>query len=166
MYHPGRFYAAVIQARFATRKRTAIVRSNHDHGILQNALSLQLCRHQTNEVIETAHLVVVAGKILAGYCCIHQVRRNDDLVDAVNGRVITFLPITVSVTRSESEEEGLVLGSVLNVPHPIPFFAWTTAASDFIKGTILIPKHMVFAGKYGVVTGCPQQLGETDLTVW
>jgi hypothetical protein len=58
-------------------------------------------------VIETAHLVVVAGKILAGLFRIYQIGRHYNIIVAVNHGVFTYLPATMSIGRSKPEEEGL-----------------------------------------------------------
>ena len=54
---------------------------------------------------------------------------------------------------------------VLDVPDPILFLTRPSTPGDFIKGAILVSKHMIFARKHSVVSCFSQQFGETDLSL-
>ena len=72
-------------------------------------------------------------------------------------------PTAVGVDGGEPEEEGLVLGAVLDVIDPILLLAGASSAGDAVKGPVLVSEHVVLSGKHGVVACFPQELGKADL---
>ena len=69
----------------------------------------------------------------------------------------------MSIGCREPEEEGLVLGALLDVVDPVLLLARPTAPGDPVEGPVLVAEHMVLAGEHGVVSRLPQKLGEADL---
>ena len=114
-------------------------------------------------MVEAANLVVVAREVLSGDFGVDHVGRDDHVLGIVLGGFLGNSPTAVGVDGGEPEEEGLVLGAVLDVIDPILLLSGASSAGDAVKGPVLVSEHVVLSGKHGVVTCFPQELGKADL---
>lgn len=150
--------AAVIQARFAARKRPAIVGQINDVRIPLDALPLQLGAQLAHVIIRAAHLVHVLGEILARHGSIIEIRRHLDVLRLVLRRLVVDGPAAVGVAGSEPEKEGLILRPLTQHRHPVGRLARSLAAGHLVEPAVHRLAHVMFARERRVIPRRPQRL--------
>lgn len=124
--------ASVVECRFITGERAAVIAHEYDEGVVGDFLFLEFSNYFSDVLVEAADLIVVEAVVFSDFGGVRHVRRDCD-VTCLMGRIEgSVLVSTVWIKGSEPEEEGFILGPALKSRDP--GLATTGGSGDHLSG--------------------------------